>query len=108
MHGLNLAAEVCSLLPTPRATDGTKGGPNQRRSSGDLMLPSAVLLPTPTATDAKSSSGTNPAWGHGTTLTDAARHSTGAPTPPPSTGGPAPSDGQLLIPLSPDGTDAPA
>ena len=27
-----------SLLPTPRATDGTKGGPNQRGSSGDLML----------------------------------------------------------------------
>lgn len=38
-----------ALLPTPRATDGTKGGPNQRGSSGDLMLPSAVmLLPTPT------------------------------------------------------------
>jgi DNA (cytosine-5)-methyltransferase 1 len=31
-----------SLLPTPRATDGTHGGPNQRGSSGDLMLPSAV------------------------------------------------------------------
>lgn len=30
------------LFPTPRATDGTKGGPNQRGSSGDLMLPSAV------------------------------------------------------------------
>ncbi len=43
-----------ALLPTPRATDGTKGGPNQRGSSGDLMLPSAVhqLLPTPAATDA--------------------------------------------------------
>lgn len=39
-----------NLLPTPRATDGTKGGPNQRGSSGDLMLPSAVaLLPTPSA-----------------------------------------------------------
>jgi hypothetical protein len=39
-------------LPTPRATDGTKGGPNQRGSSGDLMLPSAVMrmMPTPTAT----------------------------------------------------------
>jgi len=33
----------CSLLPSPRATDGTKGGPNQRGSSGDLMLPSAVV-----------------------------------------------------------------
>ena len=30
------------LLPTPRATDGTKGGPNQRGSKGDLMLSSAV------------------------------------------------------------------
>ena len=41
------------MLPTPRATDGTKGGPNQRGSSGDLMLPSAVmgLLPTPMAAD---------------------------------------------------------
>ena len=42
-----------NLLPTPRATDGTKGGPNQRGSSGDLMLPSAVmqLLPTPAVND---------------------------------------------------------
>lgn len=40
-----------TLLPTPRAGDGEKGGPNQRGSSGDLMLPSAVthLLPTPMA-----------------------------------------------------------
>jgi hypothetical protein len=47
------------LLPTPRATDGTKGGPNQRGSSGDLMLPSAVqeLLPTPKARDYKSAEG---------------------------------------------------
>ncbi|MEO3807874.1 hypothetical protein ABGB17_02600 [Sphaerisporangium sp. B11E5] len=41
-HGLCLAAEVAALLPTPRATDGTKGGPNQRGSSGDLTLPSAT------------------------------------------------------------------
>lgn len=41
-----------NLLPTPRASDGTKGGPNQRGSSGDLMLPSAVmLLPTPAVND---------------------------------------------------------
>lgn len=40
-------------LPTPRATDGTKGGPNRRGSKGDLMLPSAVaqLLPTPAVND---------------------------------------------------------
>jgi DNA (cytosine-5)-methyltransferase 1 len=31
-----------TLLPTPRASDAAKGGPNQRGSSGDLMLPSAV------------------------------------------------------------------
>lgn len=43
------------LLPTPRATDGAKGGPNQRGSSGDLMLPSAVmqLLPTPSVADTR-------------------------------------------------------
>ena len=47
----NGSGEAIALLPTPRATDGTKGGPNQRGSSGDLMLPSAVvqLLPTPVA-----------------------------------------------------------
>jgi DNA (cytosine-5)-methyltransferase 1 len=44
--------EALLLLPTPRATDGTKGGPGQRESSGDLMLPSAVtLLPTPAVND---------------------------------------------------------
>lgn len=43
-----------ALMPTPRAGDGEKGGPNQRGSSGDLMLPSAVTtLPTPTARDWK-------------------------------------------------------
>lgn len=38
------------LLPTPRATDGSKGGPNQRGSKGDLTLPSAahrIGAPTP-------------------------------------------------------------
>jgi hypothetical protein len=46
---------VLSLLPTPRATDGETGGPNQRGSKGDLMLPSAVMqmLPTPTSRDHK-------------------------------------------------------
>lgn len=49
-----MPATAVALLPTPRATDGTKGGPNQRGSSGDLMLPSAVqLLPTPRATDGR-------------------------------------------------------
>lgn len=41
--GASRLRDVVGLLPTPRATDGTKGGPNQRGSSGDLMLPSAVM-----------------------------------------------------------------
>lgn len=47
------ASSSLPVLPTPRATDGTNGGPNQRGSSGDLMLPSAVthLLPTPACND---------------------------------------------------------
>lgn len=64
-HGPTLADEVEHLLPqsrpmpaalgaTPRASDGKHGGPNMRGSSGDLMLPSAVmLLPTPTAMDSR-------------------------------------------------------
>ncbi|HEX5116317.1 MAG TPA: hypothetical protein VFW65_14070 [Pseudonocardiaceae bacterium] len=45
--------EPQALLPTPRATDGTKGAPAQRGSKGDLMLPSAVmrLLTPDTGTD---------------------------------------------------------
>jgi hypothetical protein len=71
-----------ALLPTPRASDGEKGGPNQRGSSGDLMLPSAVvrLIPTPTAMDSHSS-GTNKPTSK--TLTDAAvREQFGARTNP--------------------------
>ena len=41
-HSPYLASVIEHALPTPRATDGTKGGPGQRGSSGDLMLPSAV------------------------------------------------------------------
>jgi DNA (cytosine-5)-methyltransferase 1 len=45
------------LLPTPRATDGTKGVPAQRGSKGDLMLPSAIIrLLSPPTQDATSSS----------------------------------------------------
>ncbi len=45
--------DAARLLPTPRATDGTKGCPGQRGSHGDLTLPSAAvrMLPTPRASD---------------------------------------------------------
>ncbi|MFD8916035.1 hypothetical protein [Streptomyces sp. NPDC059575] len=53
-HGPNLADEVeWLLLPTPKASDGIKGSPNQRHGNGDMTLPSAAasLLPTPKASD---------------------------------------------------------
>jgi DNA (cytosine-5)-methyltransferase 1 len=65
--GLDLRTAV-TMLPTTTARDHK--GHNQR---GDASCLTGALLPTPTATDAASSSGSNPAWGHGTTLTDAAR-----------------------------------
>ena len=44
---------------TPRATDGTKGGPNQAGSKGDLMLPSAAAQwPTPASRDWKGTNST--------------------------------------------------
>ena len=40
------------MWPTPLATDGSKGGPNQKGGKGDLRLSSAVhQFPTPTATN---------------------------------------------------------
>jgi hypothetical protein len=46
-----LSEQVLPLFPTPRATEGTKGSPNQHGSKGDLTLSSTVvrLLPTPRA-----------------------------------------------------------
>jgi hypothetical protein len=87
-HGPSLQDEVEHLLPTPRARDGHGGVfPLARDQHMDNLETRLVrLLPTPTSTDAKSSSGSNPAWGHGVTLTDAER-ATGATTPPPSSGG---------------------
>ncbi|MFE4514210.1 hypothetical protein ACFRMQ_08460 [Kitasatospora sp. NPDC056783] len=64
-HGLSLAAEVASLLPTPRATDGTKDGSNQRGSRGDLTLPSAAArigarTARPSTAGKRSSAGPHP------------------------------------------------
>lgn len=49
---------MTELFPTPRASEGEKGGPNMRGSKGDLMLSSAVthLLATPTAQEDGSAS----------------------------------------------------
>lgn len=48
--GDGLATKVMQW-PTPRSSDGPKGGPNQRGSKGDLMLSAAVhQWPTPVAT----------------------------------------------------------
>lgn len=42
------------MWPTPLATDGSKGWPNQKGGKGDLRLSSAVhQFPTPTATNTK-------------------------------------------------------
>ena len=43
-----------SRLPTPLATDGEKGGPNQRHTNGSLQMPAlAARLSTPCARDGK-------------------------------------------------------
>lgn len=59
-YGMTLTDASRHLLPTPRASDGEKGGPNQRGSKGDWALPSAVvhLLPTPVASDGERNSPT--------------------------------------------------
>ncbi len=56
-HGKSLAIEAQRLLPTPRATDGDKGGPNQTNGRGGRdSLPGVVpLLPTIRATRGGSS-----------------------------------------------------
>ncbi|MEV6433549.1 hypothetical protein [Streptomyces anulatus] len=98
-YGPTLLDAARHLLPTPRASDGAKGGPNQRGSKGDLALPAVAhrigteaLLPTPTASDGDR---TSPTYGRGNpTLT-------GAVSPPPSPAGNTPPDdephGQLTI-----------
>jgi len=53
-HGCANLADDVTQWPTARGTDGTKDGPNQKGSSGDLMLPSAAAQwGTPTGNDYK-------------------------------------------------------
>lgn len=60
-----------ALLPTPRSTDGPKGGPGQRNGRGvaDSLPAIDALLPTPTSMDAKASG--EKAGSPNVTLTDA-------------------------------------
>lgn len=99
----DLSDQVAALLPTPTVMDmGANYTPeewaawkdkqravhkNGNGHGASLTQEALALLPTPTATDHKSSSGRNPEWGHGVTLTDAAR-----------------SVGVITGPLSPDGS----
>jgi hypothetical protein len=41
-HGPSLADEIEHLLPTPTASDGAKGSPNQRHGSGSLTVSSTA------------------------------------------------------------------
>lgn len=51
-HTSGNASSSSPSLPTPRASEGEKGGPNQRGSKGDLTLSAvAAQLPTPAARD---------------------------------------------------------
>lgn len=105
-HGPTLADEVEHLLPTPKASDGAKGSPNQRHGDGSLTLASTAaaltapnvtiteterLLPTPTSSDGVGGAGTTPKRQGGMNLRTAVTHlpTGGAPTGPPSTDGSA-------------------
>ncbi|WP_258539648.1 hypothetical protein [Streptomyces ipomoeae] len=105
-HGPNLADEVEHLLlPTPKASDGTKGSPNQRHGNGDLTLPSAAAsLLAARRAYGTSASGRNlrrpssaevlPLWSDQETQR---RSSGGDRTPPPSPAGRA-SPARRLVP----------
>ena len=55
--GLSLAAQA-SIWQTPRASDGEKGGPNQKFGAGGIPLPAqAAQWPTPAARDWKGENG---------------------------------------------------
>lgn len=98
------------LLPTPRASDGEKGGPNQRGSKGDLALPAVAhrigappepLLPTPLASDGGLGRGSSAGFGLRNESRAINRAATGASTPLPSPAGNTPPDdeppGQLTL-----------
>nr|WP_238400055.1 hypothetical protein [Kocuria indica] len=94
-------APECLSLPTPRASEGEKGGPNQKGSSGDLTLSSAIvrMLPTPTTNLGENGGSQDPtkrrAGGHSVSLQDVAEHLL-LPTPRTTRGGSATETMELL------------
>jgi hypothetical protein len=75
---LNVAVRDPDRFPTPRASDGEKGSPNQKHGDGSPTLAAvASMWPTPTAGDAKASGSRNleGSSAHaGVSLTDAVRY----------------------------------
>lgn len=88
------------LWASPRASDGEKGGPNQRGSKGDQMLPSQVQnWPTPSATDHKGSSTVGRAAGQLSEATETGMWAT--PTISAGSGGPGNSGTDGVLNLRP-------
>ena len=84
-RSLNLE-DAIALLPTPRATDGTNGGPNQRNSRGGYdALPGAVI---------------NVEWGKFAEAVALWESITGTPVPAPTA--PGPNGGVRLNPALPE------
>lgn len=80
--------QIDKLLPSPRASDGAHGGPNQRGSKGDLTVSSAVaLLPTPNSYEGCRGGSQHPdkkrAGGHQVNLSDVAEKELPALLPTP-------------------------
>lgn len=67
--------------PTPKAlSGGAESAGSSYRDADKTLNAQGRNWPTPTNTDAKSSSGSNPDWNHGETLTDASRSFRQGPT----------------------------
>lgn len=89
--------------PTPRASDGQKGGPHARDSSGSSHLSSMAVWATPTASESANRTRMEPSSvtdgrGHGAHLSAQALHSLPDLTIE-TDGEPTSSDGRVLNPL---------
>lgn len=94
-----------SVLATPKATDGAKGGPNQSYGNGDAPLPAqAAMLPTIKAGDA-GHTGPNQRFGAGNPSLAASVAGIGV-LPTPNVSDAVPADGFLYTPKVSDGVFA--